>query len=175
MVDKLGEKIANSLVNITDDPHIAGALGSRPYDGEGVPTRKKSIVGDGVLKSYMLDTYSGRKLKMHSTGNASGPGNFYLHAGTHTPQEIIKSVDKGLLLTKTIGQGTVATTGDISKGAFGLWIEKGEIVFPVAEITISGNLGKMLNSIEMIGNDLTFDRSITGPTIKIGEMTISGL
>lgn len=174
LVDKLNQKIANELVNITDDPHIPGAPGSRPYDAEGVPTRKKSIIENGVLKSYFLDTYSARKLKLQSTGNASGPGNFYLHKGNSSQEEMIKSVKNGLLLTGTIGQGTVATTGDISKGAFGLWIENGTITHPVAEITISGNLGKMLNEIEMIGNDLTFDRSISGPSIKIKEMTISG-
>lgn len=175
LVNKLNEKIAADIVNIVDDPHMPAGHGSRPYDGEGVPTAKMDIIRNGELKTYFLDTYSARKLKMQSTGHASGPGNFYIEKGKYSPEEIIKSVDKGLLLTRTIGQGTVATTGDISKGAFGLWIENGEIAYPVSEITISGNLGEMLKNIEMIGSDLEFKQSISGPTVKIKDITISGL
>jgi PmbA protein len=174
LVGKAGEKIASDIVNIIDDGLMSGKPGTRPFDGEGVPTRKTPVIENGVLKNYLLDTYSARKLNMKSTGNGSGTTNFYLEAGKYSPEEIIKSVDKGLYLTQTIGQGTVATTGDISKGAYGLWIENGELTYPVAEITISGNLGKILKDIEMLGNDLNFRRSITGPTIKIKEMTISG-
>jgi PmbA protein len=132
------------------------------------------LVENGVLRDYLLDTYAARKLKMRSTGNGAGSTNLYLAAGGSTPQEIIRSVDKGLLLTGTIGFGLVPTTGDISRGAFGLWIEKGEIAYPVAEITISGNLGQILHQIEMVGNDLTFKDATTGPTIKIAEMTVGG-
>jgi PmbA protein len=121
-----------------------------------------------------MDTYAARKLGVKSTGNASGPNNLYLAAGSSTPEEIIKSVDRGLFLTGTIGFGLVPTTGDISRGAFGLWIEKGEIAFPVSEITISGNLGQILQGIQMVGNDLKFKDSITGPTIKVAEMTVGG-
>ena len=101
--------------------------------------------------------------------------DFYLENGKYAPEEIIKSVDNGFLLTGTMGQGTNPTTGDFSKGASGMWIENGELVFPVAEVTVSGNLAQMLKDIVMIGNDLRFDRSITGPTVKIGEMTVSGI
>lgn len=111
---------------------------------------------------------------MKSTGNSGGPNNLYLAAGLSTPEQIIKSVDKGLFLTGTIGFGQVPTTGDISRGAFGIWIEKGELSYPVSEITISGNLAQLLQSIQMIGNDLQFKDSITGPTIKVAEMTVSG-
>jgi PmbA protein len=153
---------------------MPGGIGTRPFDAEGVPTRKTVVMEKGVLKSYLMDTYAGRKLKMKSTGNASGSTNLYLAAGMSTPEEIIKSVDKGLFLTGTIGFGLVPTTGDISRGAFGLWIEKGEITFPVSEITISGNLGQILQGIQKVGNDLKLKDSITGPTIKVAEMTVGG-
>jgi len=174
LADRRNEKVGNDLVTVFDDGRIAGAPGTRPFDREGVPTQKTPVIEKGILKNYLTDTYSGRKLNMKSTGNGSGPNNLYLSAGTAAPEEIIQSVDKGLLLTGTIGQGLVPVTGDISRGAFGMWIENGEIAYPVAEITISGNLGKILQEIEMIGNDLEFKRSVTGPTIKIKEMTIGG-
>lgn len=174
LVDKIGEKIADTGITIVDNGLKPGAPGTRPFDGEGVPVTKKVVVDQGVLKTYLTDTYSARKLKMKSTGNASGANNFYMKEGKYSPEEIIKSVDNGLLLTRTMGQGTNPVNGDISRGAFGLWIENGKIAYPVAEITIAGNLAEMLNDIEMIGNDLRFNSSIAGPTIKVGEMTISG-
>jgi PmbA protein len=174
LAGKVGMKVGNDLVTIVDDGLIPGGIGTKPFDSEGVPTRKTVVVEEGILKSYLTDTYAARKLGVKSTGNASGANNLYLAAGSSTPEEIIKSVDKGLLLTGTIGFGLVPTTGDISRGAFGLWIEKGEIVFPVSEITISGNLGQILQGIQMIGNDLKFKDSITGPTIKVAEMTVGG-
>jgi PmbA protein len=174
LAGKIGEKIGNEKVTIIDDGLLPGGLGTKPFDSEGVPTRKTVTMDQGILKSYLLGTYASRKLGTKSTGNNSGANNLYLAAGDATPEEIIKSVDKGLLLTGTIGFGLVATTGDISRGAFGLWIEKGEIAFPVAEITISGNLGQLLAGVEMVGNDLEFKDAITGPTIKVAEMTIGG-
>lgn len=174
LAGKIGEKVGNDLVTVIDDGLIPGAAGSKPFDGEGVPTRKTVVIENGVLKNYLMDTYAGKKLNMKSTGNSSGANNFYLAPGTSTPEEIIKSVDKGLFLTGTIGFGLVPTTGDISRGAFGLWIEKGELTYPVAEITFSGNLGQLLKGIEMVGNDVKFKDSITGPTIKVAEMTVGG-
>jgi PmbA protein len=174
LVDKLNTKIANSNVNIYDDGLLPGAPGTRPFDSEGVPTRKTSVIENGELKNYLLSTYSARKLNLKSTGNASGTTNFYLAEGEHTPEEIIKSVKKGLYLVKTMGQGTDPTTGALSKGAFGLWIEDGKLTYPVDQITISGNLGEMLMNMEMVGNDLAHNRSTCGPTVKISGMTISG-
>ncbi len=172
--DKIGERISHKEVNITDDALMPGGLGSRPFDSEGVPSQKTRIVENGILKNYLLDTYSAKKLKMHSTGNDPGPSNFYLKGGEHSQEDIIKSVKKGMLLVKTIGQGFNSTTGDLSTGAYGIWIENGELSFPVSEVTISGNLSSMLKDIEMIGNDLDFGRQINGPTIKVSEMTIAG-
>ncbi|MBP1691196.1 MAG: microcin-processing peptidase 1, partial [Bacteroidetes bacterium] len=174
LAGKVGEKVGNDLVTVIDDGTLPGGIGTKPFDAEGVPTQRTVVMEKGVLRSYLMDTYAARKLGMKSTGNASGANNLYLAAGTSTPEEIIRSVDKGLLLTGTIGFGLVPTTGDISRGAFGLWIEKGEIAFPVSEITISGNLGQILRGIQMVGNDLKFKDSITGPTMKIAEMTVGG-
>ena len=171
---KLGEKVGSDLVSVIDDGLMPGGMGTSPFDGEGVPAKKTTVFEKGVLKSYLLDSYSARKLKMAGTGNASGPTNFYMAAGASTPSEIIRSVDAGLLLTGTMGQGTVPTTGDISRGAFGLWIEKGEIAYPVSEITISGNLGAILKGITMVGTDPDFKRQVTGPTIKVAELTLGG-
>ena len=174
LVDKLGEKIASDLVTVVDDGLMPAGFGTVPFDREGVPSRKNVVIDKGALTSYLLDTYHSRKLKMAPTGNADGTTNFYLAAGASTPEQIVKSVDKGLLLTGTIGLGTDGTTGDISMGAFGLWIEKGELAFPVAEITISANLADILKGIEMVGNDLVFHDQTNAPTIKVAQMTIGG-
>jgi len=174
LAGKLGEAVGNGLVTIVDDGLLPAGRATAPFDDEGVPARRTAVIEKGTLKSYLLDTYYGRKLKLRSTGNASGPTNFYWAAGDKTPEQILKSVDKGLLLTGTLGQGTVPTTGDISIGAFGLWIEKGEVIYPVAEITISGNLGELLKGVEMVGSDLEFRRALTGPTVKFSQMTVGG-
>ena len=147
LVNKLGTQIANKNINIIDDPLIPGRTGSRPFDSEGVVGKKLNIIENGVLKNYLLDTYSANKLKMKTTGHASGTSNYFLTAGKHKPEDIIKSVKKGMLLVKTIGFGFNQTTGDLSTGAYGIWIENGKLTYPVSEITISGNLGKMLIEI----------------------------
>jgi len=183
LIGQLGKKIAPETVTVFDDGRMQRGLGSRPFDGEGLPTRKTTVVEGGTLKNYLLDTYSGRKLGLASTGNASrsvgespsvGPSNFYLVPGTAAPEEIIRSVRRGLYVTELIGFGINMVTGDYSRGAAGFWIEDGELAYPVEEITIAGNLKRMLLDIGMIGNDLEFRGRIASPTIKIGEMTIAG-
>ncbi|MCK4645358.1 MAG: TldD/PmbA family protein [Candidatus Aminicenantes bacterium] len=178
LVDKLEERISNSSVTVIDDGLMPRMLGTRPFDAEGVPCQKTRVVRRGILKNYLCNTYAARKLKLKSTGNSSGtgvsPNNFYLEPGSSSPEDIISSLDKGLILTRTLGHGLNPVTGDISRGAFGLWVENGEIAYPVSEITISGNLGEILNSIELIGNDIDFLSPISGPTIKVGELTVAG-
>ncbi|MBI1748299.1 MAG: TldD/PmbA family protein [Acidobacteria bacterium] len=183
LVDKLGETIASRGVSIVDDGRLPGGLGSRPFDGEGLPSRVTPVIENGVLVNYLLDTYSAKKLSLQSTGNAArgvstppsvGPSNFYLKAGPYRPEEIIRSVSRGLYLTEMIGFGVNTVNGDFSQGAVGLWIENGELAFPVEEITIAGNLLDMFKNIEMIGNDLEFRSAIAAPTLKIAEMVISG-
>ncbi|MCK5145704.1 TldD/PmbA family protein [bacterium] len=174
LTDKLGEKIAAEHITVIDDGLIPGAPGSKPFDNEGVATQKTVVVENGILKSYLLDTYSARKLKMKSTGNGSGANNLYIQPGKHTPQEIIASVKRGLLLTGVMAFGLDNSTGSISKGAFGMLIENGKITKPVAEITISGNLADVLQNITMVGNDLKHSGNVVSPTLLVSEMTIGG-
>jgi len=183
LIGQLGKSVASQNVTIIDDGTIPGGLGSKPFDGEGLPTHRNAIVEKGELKTYLLDTYSARKLKMKPTGNASrsvgappgvGATNLYLEPGRYTPEQIIKSVKKGLYVTELIGFGVNMVTGDYSRGAGGLWIEDGELTHPVQEITIAGNLKEVFASIEMVGNDLVWRASVVSPTIKISEMTIAG-
>jgi PmbA protein len=180
---QLGNRIASELTTVWDDGTIAGALGSKPFDSEGLPITRKAVVENGVLLSYLLDTYSAKKLSMASTGNASrsigeppgvAPTNFYLAPGPHTPDAIIGSVKQGLYLTETIGFGVNLVTGDYSRGAAGIWIENGELTFPVEEVTIAGNLKDMFQNIEMVGNDLEMRGRIAAPTLKISQMTVAG-
>jgi PmbA protein len=182
-VGKLGQQIASANVTIIDDGTMRGGLGSKPFDGEGLPTRRNNVVERGVLQSYLLDSYSARRLDLEPTGNASrGVGdspsvsstNLYLQPCPYSPEEIIRTVKRGLYLTGLIGFGVNAVTGDYSRGASGLWIEDGELAYPVQEITIAGNLKDMYMSIEMIGNDLVWRSSTAAPTLKIGEMMIAG-
>jgi len=179
LADRLGDSIGNELISVVDDGLLPARLGSRPFDAEGVPTQRTVVVEKGVLKNYLCNTYAARKLNLVSTGNGNGsnvvPNNFYLAPGTANPEEIIKSTKEGLLLTRTIGHGLNPVTGDISRGASGLWVEDGEIVYPVSEITIAGNLGEILKNVEMVGSDLEFESSICGPTIKVAEMTVAGV
>ncbi len=183
LMDQLGKKIAAESVTVVDDGRLPNGMGSRPFDGEGLPTRRNVIADKGVLTSYLLDTYSGRKLGMASTGNASrsvgenpsvGTTNLFLSPGTASPEEILKSTKRGLLVTELIGFGVNMVTGDYSRGAVGFWIENGEIVHPVEEVTIAGNLKNMFNDIEMIGNDLEFRGRTASPTVKIRKMIVAG-
>ncbi|MBI3080377.1 MAG: TldD/PmbA family protein [candidate division NC10 bacterium] len=183
LAGRLGEVIASPAVTVVDDGTLPGALGSRPFDAEGLPTRRTVLVEHGVLKTYLLDTYSARKLGLASTGNAGrdigdAPGvtasNFFLLPGPHPPEAILRSVDRGLLVTELIGFGVNLVTGDYSRGAAGLWIEGGEVAYPVEEITIAGNLNQMLRQIEMVGNDLVLRGRVAAPTLKIARMTVAG-
>ncbi|MBA3966405.1 MAG: TldD/PmbA family protein, partial [Nitrospirales bacterium] len=183
LLGQLGKSIASDLVTVIDDGRLAGGLGSRPFDGEGLPTRKNLVVDKGVLSSYMLDTYSGRKLGMASTGNASrsvgenpsvGATNLFLSPGSYSPEEILKSMKRGLFVTDLIGFGVNLVTGDYSRGAVGFWVENGELTHPVEEVTIAGNLQQILKDIEMVGNDLEFRGRLASPTVKIRKMMVAG-
>ncbi len=183
LLDKIDQKIAANGIFIEDNARIPSALGSKPFDGEGLPTRQTMVVEDGVLKSYLLDSYSARKLGLQSTGNANrsfanapsaSPSNLFFRPGTTEPEEIIRSVQSGLYVTELSGFGVNPITGDYSRGAVGLWIENGELTYPVEEITIAGNLLDMFQNIELVGDDLERRGTISAPTLKISRMTIAG-
>jgi PmbA protein len=177
---QLGRRIARERITVVDDALIPGELGSHPFDSDGQPSRRTVVVEKGVLKSYLCNHYAAKKLGLQSTGSADGggvaPANFFLEPGegAMSPAEIVAGTTKGLLLIRTLGHGLNSVTGDISRGAFGMWIEDGAIAFPVSEVTISGNLGRILQSIEAVGTDLEFHSPVTGPTVKVSEMTVAG-
>ena len=183
LAGKLGEKIAGDNINIVDDGTLPGLFGTSPFDSEGVASRKTVVVENGVLKSYLLNTYTAKKLGLQTTGNASrslagtpgiGPGNFFLKPGAKSLQEIIACIKEGLFVTEFLGFGVNLVTGDFSRGATGLWIENGELTFPVEEITVAGNLKDMFANVSEIGNDLEFRSSIAAPTLRIDGMTLAG-
>jgi PmbA protein len=183
LAGKLGARVAAPFVTIRDDALLEGGPGSRPFDAEGIPSKSTVVIRDGVLESYLLDSYSGRKLGFASTGNSNrepsggpsvGPTNFFLEAGTASPAEIIATLEKGLIVTELIGFGADIVSGNYSQGASGIWIEDGQPSFPVEEITIAGNLMDMLLGIEAAGNDLRALGEVFAPTILIGKMIVSG-
>jgi PmbA protein len=183
LAGKLGEKVFGGNLTVIDDGTIVGGFGTRPFDGEGVPTRRTTVIENGELKSYMLNTYTAKKLGLATTGNASrglagtpgiGNGNFYVQPGEKSQEEIISGVKQGLLVTEFLGSGMNLVTGDFSRGASGLWIENGELAYPVEEITVAGNLGEMFSNLAEIGSDLIWRGATACPTLRIEGMTIAG-
>ncbi len=184
LVDKLGQEIVAPTITIVDDATIPDGLASRPFDAEGVKSSSVTVIENGVLKTYVCDSYSARRLDAKVTGNAgrsyqAAPGvsatNLFLKNGTDNPKDIIKSVKNGLYLTEMFGSGVNSVTGDFSQGASGYWIENGELTFPVQEITIAGNVLNVLKNVQAIGNDLSFKLGSTAsPTLLISEMTVGG-
>ena len=174
LLDQIDQKVFSPIVNIVDDPHILGGLGSSPFDLEGVATKKNKIVEGGILQSYILSSYSARRLKLQSTGNAGGIHNLILEPGSQSLNELITEMNRGLLVTELIGHGVNIVTGDYSRGAVGYWIENGEIQFPVEEITIAGNLKDIFKKIVAIGNDVDGRSSIITPSLLVDELMVAG-
>lgn len=183
LLDRVGTQVASDLVTVVDDPLLPRGPGSRSYDGEGLLARRNVVIEKGRLLGYQLDSYSGRKLNLPSSGNASrgssgGVGisgsNFHLLAGQQSHEEIVRSTKRGLLVTSMMGFGFNAVTGDFSRGASGFWIENGEIAFPVSEVTISLNLDQLLKRIDAVGSDLDLKTSVASPTLRISAMTLAG-
>ena len=183
LAEKLGKQIAPEHVTIVDDGLRKRGLATSPFDGEGVPTRRTSLLEKGVLKAFLYDAFTARKAKTKSTGNASrgyrslpaiGVNNLVLEPGTKTPEQIIKEIPNGFYVTAMLGHGANTVTGEYSRGANGLWIENGELTRPVQEVTVAGTLTDMLMQLDAIGNDLTFHGSTGASTIRFKELTVSG-
>ena len=188
LAGKLGETIAAPKLTLIDDnlmilPNGAGGFGSSPFDAEGLPSRRTAVIEQGVLKSYLLNTYTARKLEMKSTHNAArglagapgiGCGNLFVLPGALSEERILGELEAGLYVTSLMGFGVNVVTGDYSRGATGLWIENGELTHAVEEVTIAGNLGEMLKNITAIGSDLEFRTAIASPTLRIDGMTVAG-
>jgi len=183
LVGKLGHTIASPLVTLRDDPHIVRGAASRLFDGEGLPTRPFTLVEAGVLTSWVLDTYTGKKLGLPSTrsawrglGGSPSPGtsNLWMDNGTTPLADIVKDIDEGLLVTDTFGGGANTVNGDYSQGAVGLWIERGEIAYPVHELTIASTLPEMWAGLDAIADDRDPTRATSAPSFRIGRMTIAG-
>jgi PmbA protein len=181
--DQLGQPVASPLLTLVDDGRRPRGLGSRPFDGEGLPTRRNVPIESGVLKHWLCDSYSARKIGARPTGSARrgvgggpsvGAGNLYFEPGRSTAEEIIGGVARGLYVTDLIGFGINVVTGDFSQGAVGHWIENGRLLHPVHEVTIAGNLRDMLKDVDAVGDDLVFRGSTASPTLRIRRMTVSG-
>lgn len=181
--ESLDQQVASPLVTLIDDPFLARGLGSRPFDGEGAQVRKTAFIEDGTLKSFALNSYHARRLKMKPTGHASrptqgapgeAPSNLYVAPGSASPQEIIAGVKRGFYCQSMMGFGFNAVTGDFSRGASGFLIEDGKLTRPVTEVTLSSNYKEMLNAIDAVGSDLRHDRAVCSPTIRVAAMTLGG-
>jgi len=178
-----GDSVAASHVTVVDDGTMVGGFGTSPFDGEGVPTRRTVVIENGVLNSYLLNSYTAKKLGLKTTGNAArglagtpgiGPGNYFLQPGSRTPQQVIGDIKEGLYITEFLGMGVNLVTGDYSRGASGLWISGGELAYPVEEITVAGNLKEIFKNLSEVANDLEFRGSVAAPTLRIDGLTVGG-
>jgi PmbA protein len=183
LAGKLGERVASEKLTVIDDGTMPGLFGTSPFDDEGVPTRRTVVIEKGVLRSYLLNSYTARKLGLKTTGNASrglagnagvGNGNLYIEKGDSSPEQLVAGIRDGFYVTELMGFGANIVTGDYSRGAAGLWIRNGELAFPVSEVTIAGTLQQMLLNLEAVGADFEFRGSMAAPTLVISEMTVGG-
>jgi PmbA protein len=174
LLDAAGQRIFPAWMHISERPHIRKALGSAPFDSEGVATKDRELIDDGVLTGYVLSTYSARKLGLKTTGNAGGVHNIIVAPGQDDFDALVRKMDRGLVVTELMGQGVNGVTGDYSRGAAGFWIEKGAITYPVHEITIAGNLKEMYEQIVAVGSDVDARGGIRTGSVLIEKMTIAG-
>ncbi|RYF09471.1 MAG: TldD/PmbA family protein [Deltaproteobacteria bacterium] len=181
--DKLGQRIAAAGLSVIDDPLLRRGSASTHFDGEGLPTSRKRLVDRGHLKTFLYDTYAARKAGVAPTANArrtfdsmphAGAFNLSVEAGPDDPEEILRSAPRALVLTRGLGAGLNTVSGEYSRGANGLWVEQGEVVHPVQEVTVAGDFLAMLASIDRIGRDVVRRGSVAAPTLRVAEMTVSG-
>ncbi|USQ12946.1 metalloprotease PmbA [Legionella lytica] len=174
LLDSIDQQIFPEFINVYEQPHLPGALGSSPFDAEGVPTRPNHIIEKGRVKQYVLGSYSARRLGLKTTANADGVHNLTIDPTAGDLSDLLKKMGTGLLVTELMGQGVNGVTGDYSRGASGYWVENGEIQFPVDEITIAGNLKEMFQSILAVGNDINPNIATRCGSILIGKMMLAG-
>ncbi len=174
LLDRLNTEVFPKFINIAEQPHLLKGLGSAPFDDEGVATYNKEIIKDGVLNSYLLSSYSARKLNMRSTGNAGGVHNMFVTPGEHDFQQLLHKMQNGLIVTELLGHGTNIVTGDYSHGAVGFWVENGAIAYPVEEITIAGNLRDMFSKVLAVGSDVDHRANIITGSVLLENMIIAG-
>ncbi|MEM7078655.1 MAG: metalloprotease PmbA [Pseudomonadota bacterium] len=176
LLDAVGEQVVPTWLSLVERPHLKKAIGSASFDGDGVATREQAFVRDGVLERYLLSTYSARKLGLKTTGNAGGIHNLDVESARPglSEAQLRKEMGTGLLVCELMGQGVNAVTGDYSRGAAGFWIEDGEIAFPVAELTIAGNLKDMYTTIVALGDDVDYRGNIRAPSVLMEEMMVAG-
>ncbi len=174
LMDHLGKRVFPECLDIREQPHLSKALGSAPFDGEGVATVERDLVSQGILQGYVLDSYSARRLGMETTGNAGGVHNATVAPGAGDLAALLKQMDTGLLVTELMGHGINLVTGDYSRGAAGFWVEDGDIQYPVEEITIAGNLARMFQDIVAVGNDVDVRGGIRCGSLLVNRMTVAG-
>jgi PmbA protein len=184
LADIEGREVASRLLNITDEPLLPARIGSRPFDGEGVTSRRLPLFEAGVFRNFFFDSYNARRLARKTTGAAQrglssapspGPTNLVMSAGTQSAESLLEGIDQGLLLTDLMGFGVNLTTGDFSRGAQGFWIENGRIAYPVTEINLSGNLKDMLANIDAVADDVLWRANGAAPSFRMSKLTVSGL
>ena len=174
LMDKVGKQIMAQGITVQEQPHILRGLASSPFDGEGVKTRDLTVIDQGVLSTYLTTSYSARKLGMASTGHAGGIHNWLVSHGDENLQQLCRTMGKGLLVTELMGQGVNTVTGDYSRGAAGFWVEHGEIQFPVAEVTIAGNLADMFMQMVAVANDVDRRGGVLTGSVLISQMQVAG-
>ncbi|MBD3669379.1 MAG: metalloprotease PmbA, partial [Gammaproteobacteria bacterium] len=174
LLDSLGQQVFPTFMQLEEQPHLARAIGSAPFDSEGVATKRHHLIKDGVLQSYVLDSYSACRLGMQTTGNAGGVHNLVVESGDKDFEGLLKDMDRGLLVTELMGQGINMVTGDYSRGAAGFWVENGEIQYPVSEITVAGNLKDMFQGIVAVGTDVDVRGNTRTGSILIDRLTVAG-
>jgi PmbA protein len=174
LLDSLGDTVAAEHLVLAEQPHLPNSIGAAAFDGDGVATRDKAFVERGTVASYVLSTYSARRLGLQSTGNAGGVFNLTVSGRTQPRDELLRTMGRGLLVTELMGQGVNGVTGDYSRGASGFWVEDGAIAYPVDEVTIAGNLKDIYRDVQYLGDDLDVRGNIRAPSVLIGSMTLAG-
>ncbi len=174
LLDHLGKAVFPSRIRIDERPHLKAALGSTPFDSEGVTTRDRDLLAGGELQSYVLDSYSARRLGMQSTGNAGGTHNVFISHDDLNQTQLLKKMDRGILVTEVMGQGVNIVTGDYSRGATGFWVENGEIQYPIEEFTLASRLQDMYMNLVAVGNDLDMRGNLCTGSWLIEQMTVAG-